>query len=137
MGFRDDKYLLGEEVELDEGFFKTVSSDRDKSEPLKRGRGSQQQSKVLVSAESKDSKDAYNPKKHSKTKRVKFIKMKTIVSLKKDDIKSRVDQMLENNTKINSDKSNSYNDLEPDFKLNSQVIKKQDINKIDTIPQSV
>ena len=130
MGLRDDKYLLGEEVELDEGFFKTVSSDRDKSEPLKRGRGSQQQSKVLVSAESKDSKDAYNPKKHGKTKRVKFIKMKTIVSLKKDEIKSKVDQMLENNTKINSDKSNSYNDLEPDYKLNSQVIKKQDINKI-------
>jgi len=130
MGLRDEEYLLGGEVELDEGFFKTVSLDRDKSEPLKRGRGSQQQSKVLVSIESKDAKEDHNPKKHSKKKKVKFIKMRTIVSLKKEEIKKDVDDMLEKNTKINSDKSNSYNDLSTDYSLNSEVIKKQDINKM-------
>lgn len=130
MGLRDDEYLLGDEVELDEGFFKTVSLGRDKNEPLKRGRGSQQQSKVLVSVESKDAKEDHNPKKHSKKKKVKFIKMKTITSLKKDDIKMDVDQMLEKGTSINSDGSNSYNDLASNYKINSQVIKKQDINKM-------
>lgn len=65
MGLRDQEYMLGDEVELDEGSFKTVSLDRDKEKPLKRGRRSQQQSKVLVSVESKDAKESHNPKKHS------------------------------------------------------------------------
>ena len=51
MGLRDEQYQLGEEIELDEGFFETVSITRDKTEPLKRGRGSQRQSTVLVAAE--------------------------------------------------------------------------------------
>jgi len=41
MGPRDNNYKLKEEIELNEGFFETVSITRDKSEPLKRGRGSQ------------------------------------------------------------------------------------------------
>ena len=49
--------------------------------------------------------------------------MRTIVSLKKEDIKKDVDDMLEKNTNINSDKSNSYNDLSTNYSLNSQVIK--------------
>ena len=53
MGLRDEKYRLGGEIELDEGFFETVSITRDKTEALKRGRGSQRQSTVLVAAESK------------------------------------------------------------------------------------
>lgn len=60
--------MLEVEVELDEVFFKTVSLDRDVSEPLKRGRVSQQQSKVLVSAEPKDANKEHNPKKHCKKK---------------------------------------------------------------------
>ena len=56
--------------------------------------------------------------------------MKTITSLKKEDIKRDVEKMIEKNTKINSDKSNSYNDLDIDYNLNSQVIKKHDINKM-------
>ena len=65
MGLRDDEYKLSDEVELDEGFFETVSIFRDKDEPLKRGRGSQRQTIVLVSIESKpvsagDSHKKYN-----------------------------------------------------------------------------
>ena len=36
MGMKDDEYQLEDEVELDDGFFKTVVKDRDKSEPIKR-----------------------------------------------------------------------------------------------------
>ena len=53
MGSRDEEYTLGDEVEVDEGFFETVSRTRDKNKPLKRGRGSERQTTVLVSAESK------------------------------------------------------------------------------------
>ena len=52
MGLRDDQYVLHGEVELDEGFFETVDINRDYSKPLKRGRGSEKQTKVLVSTES-------------------------------------------------------------------------------------
>ena len=72
MGLRDEQYQLKEEIELDEGFFETVSIARDKSEPLKRGRGSQRQTTVLVSVESKDALDSHNPKKHSKKKQVRY-----------------------------------------------------------------
>ncbi len=41
MGLRDEAYQLNEEIELDEGFFDTISITRDKPEPLKRERGSQ------------------------------------------------------------------------------------------------
>jgi hypothetical protein len=50
--------------------------------------------------------------------------MRTITSLTKESIKKDVNEMFEKNTKINSDKSNSYNDLSPNYNLNSQVIKK-------------
>ena len=78
----------------------------------------------MVSIESKEAKEDHNPKKHGKKEKVEFIKMRTITSLTKESIKKDVDEMLEKNTKINSDKSNSYNDLSPDYNLNSQVIKK-------------
>lgn len=53
MGNRDNKYLLKDSVEVDEGFFETVVPDAQKDEPRKRGRGSQKQTMVMVFAESK------------------------------------------------------------------------------------
>jgi len=63
MGYRYMNYTLADELELDEGYFETVSIKRDKSEPLKRGRGSQRQTKVLVCAESKEVEDTDVTKK--------------------------------------------------------------------------
>jgi hypothetical protein len=40
MGLRDDEYTLDTQIELDDGFFETVSIDQNKNGPLKRGRGS-------------------------------------------------------------------------------------------------
>jgi len=81
MGLRDDEYTLSDEVELDEGFFETVSITRDKSEPLKRGRGSQRQTTVLVSVESKLAEDYVDTKKYSTNKRVKSMFKNNICSL--------------------------------------------------------
>jgi len=53
MGSRDSKYQLDKIVELDEGFFESVDTERDddkKSTPKKRGRGSQKQTTVMVMA---------------------------------------------------------------------------------------
>lgn len=130
MGLRDDSYTLGEEVELDEGFFETVSIRRDKSEPLKRGRGSQRQTTVLVSIESKQVEEHINKKKYNTTKSVKFLKMKVINSLKKETVAHQVGLMVDKGTKIVSDGSGSYNKLAENYELDSRVIPKQDINKI-------
>jgi len=130
MGLRDDKYTLSDEVELDEGFFETVSITRDKSEPLKRGRGSQRQTSVLVSVESKPVEESVDPKKYSTKKRVKFIKMKVINSLKMDEVTPVVEKMLNNGTKIISDASTSYNRLPEKFILESKVISKKEVNVI-------
>ncbi len=130
MGLRDQKYQLKEEIELDEGFFETVSITRDKSEPLKRGRGSQRQTTVLVSVESKDVGENYNPKKHGKKKQVGYLKMSVIESLKKEVITNAVKESVEKGTKIVSDKSTSYVDLEKDFEVDSKVIPKKEVIKV-------
>ena len=53
MGKRENMYTLSGEVELDEAFFPTRMKGDEKDEPLKRGAGSQRQTKVLVIVESK------------------------------------------------------------------------------------
>jgi hypothetical protein len=130
MGLRDDEYQLDDEIELDEGFFKTVSITRDKSEPIKRGRGSQQQSTVLVATESKLAQEDYNSKKHGTKKRVKFLKMKVINSLKKEEIANNVLEMVVGGSKIVSDASTSYNDLDKHYELDAKVIPKEQINVV-------
>lgn len=128
MGLRDDRYELKDEVELDEGFFETVSITRDKTEPLKRGRGSQRQTTVLVSVESKPAEQYPEIKKYSTKKQVKFLKMKVIDSLKMDAITESVNNMVEKGSIIVSDASTSYNGLHEDYQLKSKVIPKKEIN---------
>ena len=130
MGLRDQEYQLKEEIELDEGFFETVSITRDQSKPLKRGRGSQRQTTVLVSVESKEAGDKYNAKKHGKKKQVGSLKMKVVESLKKENITDAVKASVEKDTKIVSDKSTSYVDLDKDFEVESKVIPKKQISKV-------
>ncbi len=60
MGKRDAEYKVCGMVELDEGFFSTEALDSEKDKPLKRGHGSQKKSKVLVLAETDDSKSYTN-----------------------------------------------------------------------------
>ncbi len=130
MGLRDGKYMLEDEVELDEGFFETVSITRDKNKPLKRGRGSEKQTTVLIGVESKPVEDIRIAEKYSTKKKVKFIKMKVIDSLKKDDMTKSVLDIIEEDTKIVSDASNSYNGLNTYYDHVAQVVPKKKINEI-------
>ena len=70
MGKRDDEYVLAGCIELDEGYFSTEMSQEEKDKPLKRGRGSQKKSKVLVMAESEM---VEFPKTGQKPRRVGYI----------------------------------------------------------------
>ena len=82
MDRRDEAYTLSGSLELDEGFFSTVVVEEEKDKPLKRDRGSQKKSKVLVMAESTPVEGKTTKK--GKPRKVGHIKMLVIDDLKSD-----------------------------------------------------
>lgn len=108
MGKRDNLYQLRGEAELDDGFFSTEIPREHKSEPLKRGRGSQSKTKVLVMAESEF---VENPKPGRKPKRVNHIKMQVISDLKSNTITSIVKEQVDKSADLTTDDSTSYTKL--------------------------
>ena len=128
MGKRDGEYVLAGRMELDEGYFSTEIPDEEKAKPLKRGRGSQKKSKVLVMAESEM---IVSPQKGQKPRRVGYLKMKVIDDLKKETINEQVQQLASNASEIDTDASTSYVELE-DFvpKHNAQIIPKEKVGEI-------
>ena len=128
MGKRDDEYILAGSIELDEGFFSTEVPADQKQEPLKRGRGSQKKSKVLVMAESEW---VESPKKGKKPRRVGYLKMKVIDNLKKETINQQVKQLASDATEVNTDDSTSYVELKNYIpRHNAQVIPKEKVGEV-------
>ena len=109
MGKRDSRYTLSGEIELDEGFFSTEISTEEKDKPLKRGRGSQKKTKVLVMAESKEVKGKTTKK--GKPKKVGHLKMQVIKDVKSETITSIVERDVLKESQVNTDDSTSYNKI--------------------------
>lgn len=127
MGKRDEQYILAGAIELDEGFFTTEVPNDQKDGGLKRGRGGQKKSKVLVMAESQwvDS-----PKKGKKPRRVGYLKMKVMDDLKKETINKVVQDSLSSQSELVTDGSTSYVDLKDYVKSHhSEVIPKDKIGE--------
>lgn len=129
MGNRDAEYTLGNEVEFDEGFFETVSITRDMNEPLKRGRGSEKQTIVLVSAESKTVEDENLSGKYSKKRKLGFVKMQVTESLKKKEITKYTENTIEKGSTLLTDGSNSFNDLHKNFNHVPKVVPPKEASK--------
>lgn len=128
MGKRDGEYILAGRIELDEGYFSTEVPTEEKDKPLKRGRGSQKKSKVLVMAESEM---VESPKKNQKPRRVGYLKMKVIEDLKRGTINSIVKDLASNAAEVDTDDSTSYVDLKDYIpRHNSQVIPKKKVGEI-------
>ena len=72
MGKRDGEYVLSGMIELDEDYFSTETPKEEKDKPLKRGRGSQRKTKVIVMAESEF---VESPKSGQKSRRVGYLKL--------------------------------------------------------------
>lgn len=128
MGKRDENYQLSDQIELDEGFFSTIIPKEEKDKPLKRGRGSQKKTKVLVMTESSvvDKKLT----KKGKPRRVGFIKMQVIDNLEAQTITSIVKDKVKKNAIIDTDDSTSYVDLKKEVKEhNPKVIPKEKIGE--------
>ena len=129
MGKRDDQYQLSGEIELDEGYFTTTIKEEDKEKPLKRGRGSQRKSKVLVMVESKDIEGKTTKK--GKTRKVGYLKMQVIDDLHSETIDEQVTEHISPVATIKTDDSTSYVGLKDIVENHdSQVIPKEEINQM-------
>jgi hypothetical protein len=96
--------------------------------PLKRGRGSQRKTKVLVMAESEM---VENPVAGKKPRRVGYLKMKVIDDLKKATINSAVQALASGASEIDTDDSTSYVELKEFIpRHNSQVIPSENVGEI-------
>jgi transposase-like protein len=129
MGKRDGEYKLAEVIELDEGFFSTITPEEEKDKILKRGRGSQKKSKVLVMVESVPVEGKTTKK--GKQRKVGHIKMLVIDDLKANTITPIVESKIEKSTVIDSDNSNSYVNLK-DVGMNHmpEIIEKGKVNEM-------
>ena len=128
MGKRDSKYQLSGQMELDEGFFSTIRPDQEKDKPLKRGRGSQKKTKVLVLAESVVVEGKLTKK--GKPRKVRYIKMQVIEDLEAKTITSFVEDNVSKEAMIDTDDSTSYVKLKTVVKEhNPRVIPKNKIGE--------
>lgn len=106
LGKRDAEYKLKGQVELDEGFFTIERPEDLKDEPLKRGHGSQNKAKVLVTVQSVET--GIKPNRGRPSKAVGHLKMKLIPDLTAETITNSVKELLESNVDLTTDDSTSY-----------------------------
>jgi len=116
MGARDERYELSGLTEMDEGYLTTVESATvgEKDKKLKRGRGSEKQTPVLVMAQTEYIK---NPKNHKQHSRCKFFKMRVMPNLQSKTINKIFKESLNPKTKVKTDGLSSYSRL-------NEVVKK-------------
>jgi hypothetical protein len=112
MGSRDNKYQLDKIVELDEGFFESVDTEKDddeKSNPKKRGRGSQKQTMVMVMASTVHVFDKI--KKFNKPTKFRFVRMLVVDNLKGKTVGEKVLENIKYDTVVKTDNYSSYSKI--------------------------
>lgn len=128
MGKRDSRYKLTEFIEIDEGFFETITKETPKDAKIKRGRGSQKQAKVLVLIESKPVFNKLEKNKHKPDRQVGHLKMIVMNDLQASSINTKVAASVTKDTIVLSDAYTGYNNLELIIKehniVNTSEIKK-------------
>ncbi len=113
MGKRDGRYNLTDYIEIDEGFFETIKKDKKKkTEPKKRGRGSQKHAKVLVLIESIIVEKKQEKYKHKPDRKVGYLKMIVMQDLKSKSINKMIKKSVDKETFVLSDAYKGYNHLE-------------------------
>ena len=121
MGRRDDKYKLSGYIEMDEGFFESQRQDGDKNT-------GERQVKVLVVAESKPVEKKSNNKSKPE-KAVRFIKMKVLESITKEDINYEVQSKIEPGAQAVTDGKRCYSDLR-DTLSKHEVVNSKDRDEV-------
>ena len=118
MGLRDDKYEMDGVVELDDAFFKT-HNDESSDEPTKRGRGSQEQSTVLVMAKVDPKRG--RPRKHKKPSAFRYVKMIVIPNSSSSTMNDTLSTYAKPEVVIKSDGWRGFNKIK---KVSAKHIKK-------------
>jgi len=119
LGKRDSLYELSNYIELDEGFFESVSSkEKNEDEGSKRGRGSHRQSRVLVAVESKpiDKKSKPAKYKYKPDAKVGYIKMIVLDDLRADSISTGLKGCLHREAIVRTDGYKGYSKLKEQIK---------------------
>lgn len=127
MGQRDRKYMLDGVIELDDAFYKT-HKDGGNNDTLKRGRGSQSQSKVLVM--SKIDPKRGRPKKHKKTSAFRYVRMVVIPDSSAETMNKETEDKIIHDATVKTDGWRGFNQLkEVVNKHVSKVVPPQDASK--------
>lgn len=118
LGKRDSLYELSNYIEMDEGFFESVNSEKDDNEPAKRGRGSKKQSKVLVAVESTPipTEDKNAKYKHKPDAKVRYLKMIILENLKAESISAGLKGELGQASIVRTDGYKGYSKLKEQVK---------------------
>lgn len=106
MGKRDAKYKLQGEIEIDDAFYEVVDLTQKEDIELKRGRGSERQSKVLVMVESVPNPKQDNP--HKKKRIMGFAKMIVMDDLSSVGVNYEVSKSISPTSIVISDGYRSY-----------------------------
>lgn len=104
---RENLYHLEGMIELDEGYFKTEISEKEKQN-LKRGKGSRQQLNVALMAESTPLEDFETGKM---SKQFRYFKMKVLQSHLSENINQVVQGKIDEKSIVFTDQSTSYFNL--------------------------
>lgn len=115
MGLRDDCYVLEGSVELDEGFFTTAVYGEVE---LKRGRGSQKKSCVVVMAESTDVPDI-SQLKGKPTKKCGHFKLKMVRKMNAENLVGTAAKFVTDEAQVITDGLPAYNSLKQRFEKHS------------------
>lgn len=110
MGARDEAYSLSGLTEVDEGFFTTVDSENrgKRKKKLKRGRGSQNRTPVLVMAETKTSKTR---KKGRPAYSCKYFKMSVMADQSAETINDIAKESLDSSARVKTDNARGFSKL--------------------------
>jgi transposase-like protein len=117
LGKRDSFYELSNYIEMDEGFFKSSNDEKD-DKPLKRGRGSHKQSKVIVAIESKPikSEDKQAKYKHKPEAKVGYLKMIVLENLEAENISENLTGKVNEESIVRTDRYKGYTKLRKQVK---------------------
>ena len=112
MGKRNTEYVLAGRIELDERYFSIKTPVEAKDKPLRRGRGSQRKTRVIVMAESEFVESV---REGQKPRCVGYLQMKEIDNLKSDAINEHVKMLAYKANEIDMDGSTFYVEMNLDI----------------------
>jgi hypothetical protein len=129
MGYRDSLYRLNDVIEVDEGFFESVNTDKNtQDKKRKRGRGSQKQSKVLVMSSTEYTGKRKN--KNQKVSKFRYVKMIVLDDLKSKTINKEVKEYISQESVVKTDKFRGYSKLKEHVWCHyAQEVKPKDAGK--------